>query len=184
LPIFTVHRDQAGSHVVQPKLAALAPDLLVKVQRYLQEDRSDMLFARAVILVEGQAEYYALPAFARTLGLDLDRAGISVVFVNGIGNFPIYHQILAAFHIPHVILMDGDGQQQARQRSYADLADALFVLPQDFEHLLVGALTPARVLALLNECLARRRRPLRAHLANTNGDPPRRAHELAKAANP
>jgi hypothetical protein len=178
--IITVFRDDVGSHVVQPKLTQLAPDTLVKVQRYLQEDRSDMLFARAVILVEGQAEYYALPAFARTLGLDLDRTGISVVFVNGIGNFPTYHTILAAFHIPHVILMDGDGEQAARQRSHANLADALFVLPQDFEHLLVGALSPARLLAVVNECLARRGKPLRSQL----DDPRQRAKELANVGKP
>ena len=178
--IITVHRNTGGSRVIQPKLGQLAPDALVKVQRYLQEDRSDMLFARAVILVEGQAEYYALPAFARTLGLDLDAAGISVVFVNGIGNFPTYHQILTAFHIPHIILMDGDGQQVARQRSHASMADALFVLPQDFEHLLVEALNSTRLLAVMNECLARRGRPLRGHL----NDPRRRAHELAELGKP
>lgn len=178
--IITVYRDAGGSRVVQPKLTQFAPDTLVKVQRYLQEDRSDMLFARAVILVEGQAEYYALPAFARTLGLDLDQAGVSVVFVNGIGNFPTYHAILAAFHIPHVILMDGDGQQAARQRSHAPLADALFVLPQDFEHLLVGALSPSRLLALMNECLARRGKPLRGNL----DEPRHRAKELANLSKP
>jgi putative ATP-dependent endonuclease of the OLD family len=178
--IITVYRDHAGTHAVQPKLTRLAPDTLVKVQRYLQEDRSDMLFARAVILVEGQAEYYALPAFARTLGLDLDRAGVSVVFVNGIGNFPTYHEILAAFYIPHVILMDGDGQQAARQQSHAHMADALFVLPHDFEHLLVNALTPVRLLAVMNECLARRGKPLRSHL----DDPRQRAKELANVGKP
>jgi hypothetical protein len=175
-----MYRDAYGSRAVQPKLTQLAPDVLVKVQRYLQEDRSDMLFARAVILVEGQAEYYALPAFARTLGLDLDRAGVSVVFVNGIGNFPTYHEILAAFHIPHVILMDGDGQQADRQRSHAQMADALFVLPQDFEHLLIGALLPTRLLALMNECLARRGKPLRGQL----DDPRQRAKELANVGKP
>jgi putative ATP-dependent endonuclease of OLD family len=178
--IVTVYRGGAGSRLVQPRLARLAADALVKVQRYLQEDRSDMLFARAVILVEGQAEYYALPAFARTLGLDLDRAGVSVVFVNGIGNFPTYHEILAAFHIPHVILMDGDGQQSERQRSYAALADALFVLPQDFEHQLVSALATNRLLALMNECLARRGKPLRGTLA----EPRQRARELANIGKP
>lgn len=178
--IITLFRDGAGSHAVQPKLTQLAPDTLVKVQRYLQEERSDMLFARAVILVEGQAEYYALPAFARTLGLDLDRAGVSVVFVNGIGNFPTYHEILSAFHIPHVILMDGDGQQAARQRSYAELADALFVLPQDFEHLLVNALSSTRLLDLMNECLARRGKPLRGDVSD--GQP--RAKELARIGKP
>src|SRR5690606_12527871 len=174
LPIFTVHRDQAGSHVVQPKLAALAPDLLVKVNRYLQEDRSDMLFARAVLLVEGQAEYFALPAFARTLGLDLDGAGVSVVFVNGIGNFGIYHEILAGFGIPHVVILDGDGQRRARQRTYAGVADALFVLDVDFEHALAAALAPPRLLALVNACLARRGQPPR----DTLGNPRRHVKEL------
>jgi hypothetical protein len=178
--IITLQRTGAGSRVVQPKLTQLAPEMLVKVQRYLQEDRSDMLFARAVILVEGQAEYYALPAFARILGLDLDRAGVSVLFVNGIGNFPTYHEILTAFHIPHVILMDGDGQQATRQQSHAALADALFVLPQDFEHLLVRALAPERLLGLVNECLARRGKPLRSHL----DDPRQRAKELANVGKP
>jgi putative ATP-dependent endonuclease of OLD family len=178
--VITLHRDMSGSRVVQPKLTQLAPNTLVKVQRYLQEDRSDMLFARALILVEGQAEYYALPAFARTLGLDLDRAGVSVVFVNGIGNFPTYHEILAAFQIPHVILMDGDGQQAARQQSHAAIADALFVLPQDFEHLLVGTLSPVRLLALMNECLARRGKPLRSDLV----EPRVRAKELASLSKP
>lgn len=178
--VITVYRDQVGSRVVQPRLGRLSADALVKVQRYLQEDRSDMLFSRAVVLVEGQAEYFALPAFARTLGLDLDRLGVSVAFVNGIGNFPVYHQILRAFAIPHVIIMDGDGQQAARQRAHADLADAVFVLPQDFEAQLVQALTPTRLLALMNECLARRGRPPRTAL----GDPQRRSDDLAALSKP
>jgi hypothetical protein len=178
--IIMLGRDGRGSRAVQPKLTQLTPDMLVKVQRYLQEERSDMLFARAVVLVEGQAEYYALPAFARTLGIDLDRAGVSVVFVNGIGNFAVYHEILAAFHIAHVILMDGDGEQAARRHSYAELADALFVLAQDFEHLLVAALSPERLLALVNECLARRGKPLHSAL----GEPRKRAKELAAVGKP
>jgi len=146
----------------------------------LQEDRSDMLFARAVILVEGQAEYFALPAFARTLGLPLDAAGVSVVFVNGIGNFGAYHALLDALGIPHVVMMDGDGQQTARRRSYAHVADEVFVLTHDFERLVIGALAPARLLALMNECLARRGKPPRTGL----GDPKRRSQELAGLGKP
>lgn len=182
--IVTVRRqDRAGqvsSRAVHPNLHGIAPEELAKVQRYLHEDRSDMLFARAVLLVEGQAEYFALPAFARTLGLDLDAGGVSIVFVNGIGNFAVYHRILAAFQIPHVILMDGDGQAPARRRQYAHLADALFVLEHDFEHLLAGALTHSRLLTLINECLARRGRPAQTHLVA----PRRRAAALAALGKP
>jgi predicted ATP-dependent endonuclease of OLD family len=158
--ILTVKRqDRAGqvrSQVVQPDLLHLSPEELTKVQRYLREDRSDMLFARAVLLVEGQAEHFALPGFARTLALDLDAGGVSVVFVNGVGNFAAYHQILAAFAIPHVILVDGDGRKADRECDFAPLANAVFVLERDFEHLVAGALKSRRLLAIVNECLRRR----------------------------
>ncbi len=182
--VITVHRQLVGTElrsvVVQPKLDRLDAEVVAKVQRYLQEDRSDMLFARAVVLVEGQAEYFALPAFARTLGLPLDAAGVSVVFVNGIGNFGAYHALLDTLGIPHVVMMDGDGQQAVRRRTYAQVADAVFVLAQDFEHLVIQALPPARLLALMNECLARRGKPGRSGL----GDPKRRAEELAGLGKP
>ncbi len=179
--IAVVRRDAEGrTRVTQPELRGLNPDALLKVQRYLQEDRSDMFFARAVILVEGQAEYFALPAFARTLGIDLDATGVSVVFVNGIGNFAVYHAILAALGIPHVVMMDGDGKAAARQRESAHLGDTVVVLPHDFEHLLVGTLKPERLLALVNECLARRGRPPRPAL----GDARTRGHALAELGKP
>lgn len=168
------------SRAVQLDLHRMRADQVLKVNRYLQEDRSDMLFARAVVLVEGQAEYFALPAFARTLGLDLDAAGVSVVFVNGIGNFAIYHDILAGFGIPHVVVMDGDGKQRERRQTYAHVADELFVLADDFEHALAGALSSARILALMNACLARRGQPARASL----GDPRRRVKDLVALGKP
>jgi len=163
--ILTVQRcDRDGlvaSQVTRPNLAHLRADDLVKVQRYLQEDRSDMLFARAVLLVEGQAELFAMPSFARTLGLDLDGSGVSVVFVNGLGNFHTYHHILRAFNIPHVILVDGDGRLRERAQEYRDAADTVFVLPQDFEHAVADALSRDRLLEVMNECLRRRGKPER-----------------------
>jgi hypothetical protein len=182
--IVTVQRRDCDgmvrSHAVRPSLAGLAAGEVTKVQRYLREERSDMLFARAVLLVEGQAEYFALPSFARTLGLALDAGGASIVFVNGIGNFATYHRILEAFQIPHALLMDGDGEARLRRQQVGQLADALFVLEQDFEHLIVRALSPERLLTLVNACLAHKGRPAQARL----GDPRRRAQELAALGKP
>ncbi len=182
--IITVQRRDDGegvhSRAVRPGLGGLPREEVTKVQRYLREDRSDMLFARAVLLVEGQAEYFSLPGFARTLGLDLDAGGVSIVFVNGIGNFATYHHILRAFQIPHGVLMDGDGEAAARRSTYRHLADALFVLELDFEHLLVAALSPARLLALMNQCLAHKGKPPRAHL----GDTRQRGKDLAALGKP
>ncbi len=182
--IVTVQRRDDGcgihSHAVRPCLRGLARAEVTKVQRYLREDRSDMLFARAVLLVEGQAEYFSLPGFARTVGLDLDAGGISIVFVNGIGNFATYHHILKAFQIPHAVMMDGDGEAAARRATYRHLADALFVLDRDFEHLVAEALSPARLLALMNACLAHKDKPPRAHLPDAR----QRGKELAALGKP
>lgn len=182
--IILVQRHDANgcvqSQALRPDLGGLPREEVTKVQRYLAEDRSDMLFARAVLLVEGQAEYFSLPGFARTLGLDLDAGGVSIVFVNGIGNFGTYHHILQAFRISHGVLMDGDGEAAARRSTYRDLADALFVLERDFEQLLVDALSPARLLALMNLCLGHKNKPPRSALA----DPRQRGKELAALGKP
>lgn len=45
--------------------------------------RADLFFARAIIIVEGESELIALPAFAELLGCDLDRDGISIVSAEG-----------------------------------------------------------------------------------------------------
>lgn len=148
-------RQGTKSCVICPNLQAVRPKELVKIRRYLLEDRSDMLFARAVLLVEGQSEHYALPAFARTLGLDVDKSGISIVYTGGKGNFEVYHQILNAFGIPHAILGDGDGNQQGTLRKYQNAIrepDRVFVLEEDFEYLLVTTLPDSRLLKVVNEC--------------------------------
>lgn len=174
------HKDTWVSHVQAPQLGRLKAEEVVKVQRYLCEDRSDMLFARAVLLVEGQAELFALPSFAATLGMDLDAAGVSVVFVNGIGNFGAYHQILSGFGIPHTVLMDGDGKRAERERAFKQAAHGLVVLEHDFERELVDALTPERRQTLAHACRMRRGKPGRPHIpAGARG-----AQALAKLGKP
>ena len=158
--VFIVRRQNQDrkvcSNIQQPNLSTLGKDELVKVQRYLREDRSDMLFARSVILVEGQAELFALPMFAQTLGLDLDQAGVSVVHVNGINNMRVYHHILQAFGIPHVMLIDGDSQTTARREKYEKYTDKLFVFDVDFEYQLAYALAEERALEIVNTCRQRK----------------------------
>lgn len=89
--------------------AGLSPAQIADLERYLDVTRAEMLFARGVILVEGIAELYLIPAFARILNYDLDEMGITVCSVHGV-DFTPYHRMLGekAFSIPHVIITDGD----------------------------------------------------------------------------
>lgn len=77
--------------------------------RYLDVTRAEMLFARGIILVEGDAERFLLPTFARSLGHELDHLGITVCSVAGT-NFLPYAKFLTALGIPFSIMTDWDPQ--------------------------------------------------------------------------
>jgi putative ATP-dependent endonuclease of OLD family len=77
------------------------------LERYLDVSRGEMLFARGVILVEGDAEKFLVPVLAKAQSVDLDEAGISVCSVSGT-NFGPYAKFLHALGIPYAILTDGD----------------------------------------------------------------------------
>jgi putative ATP-dependent endonuclease of the OLD family len=89
--------------------SGLDADDKTDIERYLDAIRSDFLFARGVILVEGSGELYLVPAFAKGMGHNLDELGITVCSVQGT-QFQPYRQLLgpAALSIPHVIITDGD----------------------------------------------------------------------------
>ena len=142
--VIKIRRAGNTRSIIQPNLDHLVAAEKTKVQRYLLEERSDMLFARAVLLVEGQSEFLAIPNFARKLNIDLNKRGISIVFTEGNQNFSTYHHILSAFGIPHVILADGDGNKSSKVEKYRDYADHLFVLEEDFEFMIVSSLSSAR----------------------------------------
>ena len=71
--------------------------------------RAELFFARSIIIVEGQSELIALPAFAELLGCDLDRDGISLVEAGG-NNFSFILKSCNPknFSIPSVVTYDTD----------------------------------------------------------------------------
>lgn len=79
------------------------------LQRYIDVSRGEIFFARGVILVEGDAERFLIPAFADAVDIPLDMLGITVCSVSGT-NFTPYVKLLGpqGLNIPHVILTDRD----------------------------------------------------------------------------
>jgi len=79
------------------------------LQRYIDVTRGEIFFSRGVILVEGDAERFLVPAFAEALDIHLDMLGITVCSVGGT-NFTPYVKLLGpeGLDIPHVILTDYD----------------------------------------------------------------------------
>jgi putative ATP-dependent endonuclease of OLD family len=109
--IVLLRRDAASDQTVgvstwaAPLTAADEADL----QRYIDVTRGELFFARGVVLVEGDAERFLVPAFAEALDINLDKLGISVCSVAGT-NFTPYTKLLGSsgLKIPNVILSDLD----------------------------------------------------------------------------
>lgn len=92
---------------------SLTDDEEEDLTRYLDVTRAEMLFARGIILVEGDAEKFLLPVFANTIGHPLDHYGITVCSVAGT-NFKPYAKFLTALGIPFSIITDWDPKDGGR----------------------------------------------------------------------
>lgn len=76
-----------------------------------------MLFARGVLLVEGDAERFLIPAFAKTLDQPLDHLGITVCSVAGT-NFQPYVKLLSGLGIPFAVITDWDPRPTGNPLGY------------------------------------------------------------------
>jgi putative ATP-dependent endonuclease of OLD family len=87
--------------------ADLSPREWDDLGRYLDATRSELVFARRVLLVEGFAEQLLLPLLAAHQGIALDDAGISICAIHGT-HFRSYVRFLRAIGTPHAVITDGD----------------------------------------------------------------------------
>ncbi|MFL5899079.1 MAG: ATP-dependent nuclease [Solirubrobacterales bacterium] len=92
------------------------------LDRYLDATRSELVFARRVLLVEGFAEQVLLPRIAAP-GLNLDEHGITVCSIHGT-HFSSYVKLLRAIGTPHAVITDGDPNAGSGQTG-ADRAEKL-----------------------------------------------------------
>ncbi len=83
---------------------------LKDLERYLDATKSNLLFARKVMLVEGPAELFLIPAMVKaSLGIDLEREGISIISIYGV-HFTSYSKLFRAGCLPKkcAIVADAD----------------------------------------------------------------------------
>jgi putative ATP-dependent endonuclease of OLD family len=113
--------DVGASTGISAAQAPLEARDIADLQRYIDVNRGELFFARGVILVEGEAERFLVPAFAEAGDGPLDILGITVCSVGGT-NFEPYVKLLGpdGLDIPHVVLTDldpnGDRPVRARRR--------------------------------------------------------------------
>lgn len=77
----------------------LLPEKINKLQRYLDAVRSNLLFAKGVVLVEGDAEEILIPVLIKkVLGISLDEMGISLINIGSTG----FENVAQIFHCDRI----------------------------------------------------------------------------------
>lgn len=78
-------RGKQQANVFNPS-NGLNPDEIIRIERYLDAVRSNLLFAKGILLVEGDTEQIVIPAlFKAVFGLSLDEIGVSLVNIGSTG---------------------------------------------------------------------------------------------------
>jgi putative ATP-dependent endonuclease of OLD family len=98
------HLETVGTSAIS---AGLEDDVVADMERYIDATRAEILFAKGVILVEGEAEQYLVPKIAELHGVALDALGISVCPVWGT-HFTSYVKLLNVLGTPFAVITDGD----------------------------------------------------------------------------
>ena len=87
-------RRGSACEAYQPA-TGLSPDDVGNIQRYLDAVRSNLLFAKSVVLVEGDAEEILIPIlFKKVIGLSLDELGVSLINIRSTG----FQNVAVLFH--------------------------------------------------------------------------------------
>lgn len=107
--VLRLNADGNATEGVSTASLDLSDEDIADLERYIDVNRGEMLFARGVILVEGDAERFLVPVLAKQQGYDLDELGISVCSVSGT-NFEPYLILLGpeGLDMPVAALTDMD----------------------------------------------------------------------------
>jgi putative ATP-dependent endonuclease of the OLD family len=105
--IVLLKRQMGTTHAFSLANLPVTSDEIDDLESYLDATRAEVLFARGVIFVEGDAEEALLPIFAASLGHSLDELGITVCNVGGV-NFRPYVKLAEALKLPYCVITDWD----------------------------------------------------------------------------
>jgi len=107
------HFQKEGSNTIvsQFDTSELDREDLRKIDREVMNTRGDLLYAKAIVLFEGETEEQALPKFAESYwGFSSSSLGINFIGVSGAGNYLPFLRLADSFKIPWYIFSDADDQ--------------------------------------------------------------------------
>ncbi len=94
------------------------------------------LFAKKIILVEGETEELSLPIYLAAAGLDTLKEGIAVISVGGKGNLAKWWRLFTNLKIPTFVCFDNDNKDDSKALKRKDALKAIGIKDNDIETLL------------------------------------------------
>ena len=138
-------KEDSNTIVSQFDTSDLNNEDLRKINRQVMNTRGDLLYAKAIVLFEGETEEQAIPAFAEAYweGFSPNSLGINFIGVSGSGNYLPFLRLAKNFNIPWYIFSDAETEALKDLRSACESINVedyrnhpnIIILPegQDYE---------------------------------------------------
>ena len=111
--VWTVSREGNETRIMQ----LMGKEELKETIEELGVKPSDLLFADAILLVEGSTEEDVVPIWGKTLGVDLDELGVCVLSIRGAEkgkyNLKMWKEITRNAQIPLFMMFDAHAKKEA-----------------------------------------------------------------------
>lgn len=99
-------------------ITSLEEEDIRKINRHVINTRGDLLFARAILLFEGETEEQAFPIFAENYWECQSNAlGIALIGVGGDGKYLPFLRLASSFQIPWYVFSDGEAESIKKVQS-------------------------------------------------------------------
>lgn len=126
-----------------PKLGTVTPESIM--EQYMNafentgdsQKSSEAMFARKIVLVEGESEVLILPYLFKLLGYDPIHEGVTIVRCGGKSEIDRFYRLYSEFGIPCYIVFDGDYQNKGKDDEAATINKnhgilSMFGIEEDF----------------------------------------------------
>lgn len=144
-----------GGVVVQPEVGFLATEQKSLAQWWVQ-NKLEPLTARRILGLEGPSDRIVVTRVAELMGVDLDRAGVSVLELLGAGSVGSVLKLFGddGFRVPFTLLIDEDARRATAKTLGVESADVehaapypVFVSDKELEDEYIRALGPDELFA-------------------------------------
>ena len=105
----SLYKENGNLFAGQIDANSLNPEQKRRLKQSVINSKGEIIFAKALILFEGETEEQALPLMAeKFFGENITMKGIDFVSVNGAGNYFSFIHLANSFHIPWYLFSDGE----------------------------------------------------------------------------